>query len=66
METICFSETLSTYESPRRHNPEEQHGLHVGTWYRSCLAGVSDWRVQRETHADTDRLLGKDSRATEV
>jgi hypothetical protein len=26
METVCFSETLlSTYESTRRHNPEEQH-----------------------------------------
>jgi hypothetical protein len=26
METVCFSETLvSTYESTRRNNPEEQH-----------------------------------------
>jgi hypothetical protein len=26
METVCFSETLvSTYESTRRHNPEQQH-----------------------------------------
>jgi hypothetical protein len=30
METICFLETLvSTYKSTRRHNPEEQHWLHV-------------------------------------
>jgi hypothetical protein len=28
METLCFSETLvSTYESTRRHNPEEQNHL---------------------------------------
>jgi hypothetical protein len=26
METICFSETMvPTYESTRRHNPEEEH-----------------------------------------
>jgi hypothetical protein len=26
VETVCFSETLvSTYDSIRRHNPEEQH-----------------------------------------
>jgi hypothetical protein len=26
METVCFSETLiSTYESTRRHNPEDEH-----------------------------------------
>jgi hypothetical protein len=26
MEGVCYSETLvSTYESTRRHNPEEQH-----------------------------------------
>jgi hypothetical protein len=26
MATVCFSETLvSTYESTRRHNPQEQH-----------------------------------------
>jgi hypothetical protein len=32
METLCFFETLvSTYESTRRHNPEQQHRQPVST-----------------------------------
>jgi hypothetical protein len=54
METVCFSETLSTYESTLRHNPDEQHRhLHR----RENLKSHKVMRINRRHRGDKPCLL---------
>jgi hypothetical protein len=61
METVCFSETLSAYESTGRHNPEAQFNHRENLKYHLTVAPTRCWFILKLLGVGLQRFVANNA-----